>query len=220
MNEHFSELIEKLRQRLIQQGAEVEKQIARAIEALTESSAVKARQVIMADEAIDQADNEIEEEAILLLALQQPVAVDLRFLVGVLKINNDLERIGDHAVNIAGCVERIVQNRTARPVVNIPFLAETARGMLKDTLDAFVSRDPVLAASVIRRDDILDDKNRSLIRELLTYMAESPSLISCCLELISISKNLERVGDLATNIAEDTIFIAQARVVKHHTADV
>jgi phosphate transport system protein len=220
MKEHFAEQLEELRRRLILLGSEVEKQIADAVEALKGSSGEKARSVIAADEKIDRAEVEIEEEAIHLLALQQPVAVDLRFLVGVLKINNDLERIGDHAVNIAEGAERISEQKPIKPFVDIPHMAEIAMSMLKDALDSFVNRDPELAARVIARDDLLDEKNESIIRELLTFMAESPSLISYCLELISVSKNLERVGDLATNIAEDTIYIARAKLVKHHAAEI
>ncbi len=220
MKEHFAEQLEHLRRRLILFGAEVEKQIAAAVEALTEGSAIKARAVIAADELIDRTEVEIEEEAIQLFALQQPVAVDLRLLIGALKINNDLERIGDHAVNIAEGAERISGMKPVKPFVDLPHMAEIAMSMLKNALDSFVNRDTSLANDVIRKDDVLDEKNQSIIRELLTYMAETPSLISYCLELISVSKNLERVGDLATNIAEDTIYIAQAKVVKHHAAEI
>jgi phosphate transport system protein len=220
MKEHFAEQLEHLRRRLILFGAEVEKQIAASVEALTEASEIKARAVIAADEIIDRTEVEIEEEAIQLFALQQPVAVDLRLLIGALKINNDLERIGDHAVNIAEGAERIAEMKPVKPFVDLPHMAAIAMEMLKKSLDSFVNRDTALAQEVIRRDDILDDKNKSIIRELLTYMAETPSLISYCLELISVSKNLERVGDLATNIAEDTIYIAQAKVVKHHATEI
>ncbi len=158
----------------------------------------------------------IDEDAIDLLATQQPVAGDLRLLVSALKINTDLERIGDHAVNIAEAAERMSRFRPFKPWVDIPYMAEIARGMLQDSLDAFVRRDAALALAVCKRDDILDEKNKSIIRELLTYMAENPSLITACLEIIGVSKNLERVGDLATNIGEETIYIAQGEIIKHH----
>ena len=216
MKEHFAEQLEALRRNLILMGGEVERQIQRAIEALTDVDSEKARAVIAADEEIDRMEVNIEEQAISLLALQQPVAVDLRFLVAALKINSDLERIGDHAVNIAEGAERMAGQKPFKPFIDLPYMAEVAMSMLKQSLDAFVNRDAELAKKVIRRDDILDEKNVSLIRELLTYMAEYPTLITYCIELISISKNLERVGDLATNICEDTIFIAEARWVKHH----
>ncbi len=216
MKEHFAERLEGLRRRLILMGGEVETQIRASIEALIEGSAEKAHAVIARDEEIDRLENQIEEEAIQLLALEQPVAIDLRFLVGVLKINNDLERIGDHAVNIAEGAERLSGRPPFQPAIGIRSMSEMVQVMLRQSLDAFIARDAALAKQVIQQDDILDAKNEGVIRQLLTYMAEMPALISHCLELISVSKNLERVGDLATNIAEDTIFIAEAKLVKHH----
>jgi phosphate transport system protein len=215
MKEHFSELLENLRRQLIGMGAEVETQIRLAVDALVEADAVKARQVIEHDRAIDEMEVKNEEDTIHLLATQQPVASDLRLLVAGLKINSDLERIGDHAVNIAEAAERMSHVRPFKPWVDVPFMAEIARGMLRDSLDAFVRRDSELAYAVCRRDDILDDKNKSLIRELLTYMVENPALISSCIEIMSLSKNLERVGDLSTNIAEETIFVAEGQNIKH-----
>jgi len=215
MKEHFSDKLENVRRELVSMGADVEEQIQRAVEALVEADSAKARLVIERDHAIDQMEIRIEEDAILLLATQQPVAVDLRFLVSVVKINADLERIGDHAVNIAECAERMSQMRKFKPWVDIPHMADVARGMLKHALDAFVRRDIALALDVCKRDDILDEKNKSLIRELLTYMAEHPSLITACIEIMSVSKNLERVGDLATNIAEETIYIAEGEIIRH-----
>jgi phosphate transport system protein len=219
LKEHFSEQLEDLRRNLILMGGEVERQIQRSIEALTEVDAEKAAAVIAADAEIDRMEMVVEDQAVQLLALQQPVAGDLRFLIAVLKINNDLERIGDHAVNIAEGAQRLAGQKPFKPFIDIPYMAEVAMSMLKQSLDAFVNRDALLAKKVIKKDDILDDKNVSIIRELLTYMAEYPNLITYFLELISISKNLERVGDLATNICEDTIFIAEARWVKHHATE-
>jgi len=219
VKEHFSEQLEDLRRNLILMGGEVERQIQHAIEALTEVDAKKAGDVIAADAEIDRMEMAVEEQAVHLLALQQPVAVDLRFLVAALKINNDLERIGDHAVNIAEGAERLAGQKPFKPFVDIHYMSEVAMSMLKQSLDAFVNRDASLARQVIKKDDILDDKNVSLIRKLLTYMAEYPNLITYCLELISVSKNLERVGDLASNICEDTIYMAEARWVKHHATE-
>ena len=219
VKEHFAEQLESLRRNLILMGGEVERQIQHAIEALTEVDEKKAADVIAADAEIDRMEMVVEEQAVHLLALQQPVAVDLRFLVAALKINNDLERIGDHAVNIAEGAERLAGQKPFKPFIDINYMAEVAMSMLKQSLDAFVNRDASLAKHVIKKDDILDDKNVSIIRELLTYMAEYPNLITYCIELISISKNLERVGDLASNICEDTIYMAEARWVKHHATE-
>ena len=216
MKEHFSERLETLRRQLIAMGAEAESQIAAAIEALVYGDAAKARAVIEGDKVIDQMEIRIDEGAIDLLATQQPVAGDLRLLVSALKINADLERIGDHAVNIAEAAERMSKTRPFKPWIDIPYMAEIARGMLQDSLDAFVRRDAALALAVCKRDDLLDEKNKSIIRELLTYMAENPSLITACLEIIGVSKNLERVGDLATNIGEETIYIAQGEIIRHN----
>lgn len=215
MKEHFGEQLEEVRRQLIFMGGEVEKQIRSAVDAVMDGSVDKAREVIARDREIDDLENRIEDATIHLFALQQPVAVDLRFLIGVLKINNDLERIGDHAVNVAEGAERLAALRNGKMNVDLRYMADHAMAMLSDALASFINRDPALAREVIKRDDILDHRNESLIRELLTYMAETPAMISRGLELISISKNLERVGDLATNIAEDTIFIAEARLVKH-----
>jgi phosphate transport system protein len=215
MKEHFSELLENLRRQLIGMGAEVENQIRLAIDALVEADATKARHVIENDRTIDELEVKNEEDTIHLLATQQPVASDLRLLVAGLKINSDLERIGDHAVNIAEAAERMSHVRPFKAWIDIPYMAEIARGMLRDSLDAFVRRDSELAFAVCRRDDLLDDKNKSLIRELLTYMAEDPTLISRCIEIMGVSKNLERVGDLSTNIAEESIFIAEGQNIKH-----
>ncbi len=216
MKEHFSERLETLRRQLITMGAQAESQIAAAIEALVTGDAAKARAVIEGDKAIDQMEIRIDEGAVDLLATQQPVAGDLRLLVSALKINADLERIGDHAVNIAEAAERLSKTRPFKPWIDIPYMAEIARGMLQDSLDAFVRKDAALALAVCKRDDLLDEKNKSIIRELLTYMAENPSLITASLEIIGISRNLERVGDLATNIGEETIYIAQGDIIKHN----
>jgi len=220
VKEHFAEQLEELRRNIILMGGEVERQIHRAIEALIEVDPEKAHSVIEADHEIDRMEMKVEDLAVQLFAMQQPVAVDLRFLIAALKINNDLERIGDHAVNIAEAAERLANQKPFKPFIDIPYMAEVAESMLKQSLDAFVNRDAALAKQVLKKDDILDEKNVSIIRELLTYIAEYPALTTYCIELISISKNLERVGDLATNIAEDTIFIAEAKWVKHHATEI
>jgi phosphate transport system protein len=215
MKEHFGELLENLRRQLIGMGAEVENQIRLAVEALVDADGNKARQVIDRDHVVDQMEIKNEEDAIHLLATQQPVAGDLRLLVAALKINADLERIGDHAVNIAEGAERMSRFRPFKPWIDIPYMAEIARGMLQQSLDSFVRRDAELALEVCKRDDLLDEKNKSIIRELLTYMAENPMLISASIEIMSVSKNLERVGDLSTNIAEETIYVAEGANIKH-----
>ena len=216
MKEHFAEQLESLRQQLILMAVEAESQVKLAVEALVEADAAKAARVIERDKVLDQMEVRNEDVTVHLLATQQPVAGDLRFLVAALKINNELERIGDHAVNIAEAAQRTAGQKPFQPSVDLTHMAEIARGMLKQALDAFVRRDYALAREVCRKDDLLDDKNRSIIRELLTYMAENPALISRSIEIMYVSKNLERVGDLATNIAEEAIFMARGIQIKHH----
>jgi phosphate transport system protein len=219
VKEHFSTQLEFLRQQLILMGAEVESQIRMAVEAHVTGDTDEAKRVIGRDPVVDQMELRNEEAAVHLLALQQPVAADLRFLVAALKINNDLERIGDHAVNIAEGAIRLDAAKSGRPNVDLTHMAEIARTMLKRALDSFVRKDPALALEVCKEDDVLDQKNRSIIRELLTYMAENPAMITASIEIMTASRNLERVGDLATNIGEETIFIAEGRTIKHHVAD-
>jgi phosphate transport system protein len=215
MKEHFAELLERLRRELIGMGAEVESQIRVAVEALVEGDAAKARAVCERDPVVNDLEVRNEEAVIHLLATQQPVASDLRLLVAAVRINADLERIGDHAVNIAQAAERLAGVKPFKPWIDVPHMAEVVRGMLRDALDAFVRRDTVLAKRVLERDDVVDAKNLSIIRELLTYMAENPALIGRSIEIMLISRNLERVADLATNIAEEAIFIAEGLVIKH-----
>ena len=171
MKEHFAERLENLRRRLILMGSEVEKQIRSSIEALTEGSVEKARGVIARDEEIDRLENQIEEETIQLLALEQPVAIDLRFLVAVLKINNDLERIGDHAVNIAQSALRLIALHVEiTPTPEIEDMARRARGMLADALDAFIRADGAVGREVCKADDAVDALHDSVFRILLTHM--------------------------------------------------
>ncbi len=216
MERHFEVELQMLLEQLLLMGGHAESIIQKSILSLERLDVALANEVFADDKIVDRLEIEIEERCLLLLALQQPLARDLRFITAALKISNDLERVGDHAVNIAEGAERMAGQKPFKPFIDLPYMAEVAMSMLKQSLDAFVNRDAELARQVIKRDDILDEKNVSLIRELLTYMAEHHNLITYCLELISISKNLERVGDLATNICEDTIFIAEARWVKHH----
>jgi phosphate transport system protein len=154
-----------------------------------------------------------------LLALRQPMAGDLRFITAALKISNDLERVGDHAVNIAGSAQRLSGLPQLKPLVDIPRLADLAGDMLREALDAFVRGDAATARKLVRRDDAVDDLNRQVFRELLTFMIEDPSTITRAMELILVGRNLERVADLATNVAEEVVFVAEARIIKHHSEE-
>ncbi len=215
---HFDERLEELTQHLHQMSDEIEELVRRAV-SYVGAAAVDAAEIKQADEAIDRAEIEIEESAIELLALHQPMAGDLRVIVTVLKINNDLERIGDHAVNIAQAAERLA--RLSRKVPIPPELDEmsrAAREMLRDALDAFVHESAEEACSVVRRDDHVDQLQDSLFRVMLTHMTEHN--ISGCLQVILIGRNLERIADLATNIGEDVVYMVRGTTIRHQGGEV
>ena len=215
MERHFELELEALQEQVLLMGGRVESIIQKSISALERRDPALARQVIVGDVVIDRMENEIDERCLRLLALQQPLAGDLRFITGALKISNDLERVGDHAVNIAGGADRLAGLPPLKPLVDIPRLATLATGMLREALNAFVRHDAEAARQICRRDDAVDALNRQLFRELISFMIEDPSTITRAMELILVARNLERVADLATNVAEEVVFIAEARVIKH-----
>jgi phosphate transport system protein len=217
MQRHFVQELEMLKTNLIKMASFAEEAIADAIRAVLQRDRQLAEQVIAKEERINALEIEIDDAVIDLLALQQPVATDLRFILAALKINNDLERIGDHAVNIAQSAIKRADHPPVRPLVDIPSMADITKTMLRDAIDAFIQLNTALAHKVLNSDDQIDDLNRKVVDQLVEVMRESPDTISEALELIRISRNLERVADLATNIAEEVIFMAEARIVKHHT---
>jgi phosphate transport system protein len=198
----YDEHIALLTRKILEMGGMVEHQIARAIEALVNRSIEQANQVIEQDDQIDRMEEEIDQFAIRLLATRQPMAGDLRLIAMAMKISNDLERIGDYATNIAKRCERLAKEPPVKPLYAIPRMAQIAQAMIKDILDAYVERDADKAITVWHRDDEVDDMFTSLFRELLTYMMEDARNISACIDLIFVAKNLERIGDHTTNIAE------------------
>ena len=214
---HFHEQLDALKQRLLDMSERAEGLIDLAVEALLSRDAGKAEAVIASDKEVDALEVEIEQLAVSLLALQQPMARDLRFIIGAIKISSDLERVGDHAVNIAQSTQRLIDLKTyITPDPEIEDMARRARQMLGDALDAFVRSDGALGRDVCKRDDQVDALHDSLFRILLTHMLENPSTISAALELFLVSRNLERVADLATNIGEDAVFLAEGKQIKHH----
>ena len=213
---HFHQRLDELTGQLMAMAQMVEELLSSSLAALTERDLASAQAVILADREIDASEIDIEEGCVNLLALQQPVARDLRRLVAILKINNDLERVGDHAVNIAEAVERLGDARAEWTIpIELSESAVIARGMLRDALDAFLQRDSDKAREVTARDDRVDRLHDALLRSLLTVMMESPARISSSLDLILISRNVERVADLATNIAEDVVYLAEGRTIRH-----
>jgi phosphate transport system protein len=213
---HFEDELHELKNRLLTMGALVEDRVQRAVVALIERRAELAEAVIAGDQEINDLEIEIDARCLKLLVLQQPAASDLRFITAALKINPDLERIGDQAVNVAENALRILPHAPMRPLMDIPRMAELAQGMTRDSLDAFVRRDVALARSVLSRDDQVDALKDQVFRVLLTYMMADPGTIERALGLILVSRNLERIADHATNIAEDVIFMVEARDVRHH----
>jgi phosphate transport system protein len=219
MERHFDSELEELKNKLLLMGGRTEAIIQKSVEALKRRDAELATAVLDDDRAIDRLEIDIEERCVSLLALRQPLAADLRSITAALKISNDLERMGDHAVNIATCAVRLAETPPLKPLVDIPRMAAMASSMLRDALDAFVRRDAATARRLCRRDDEVDNLNRQLFRELLSYMMEDPSTITRAMDLILVARNLERVADLATNIAEEVVFIAEARIIKHHVEE-
>ncbi len=214
---HFHEQLEQLEQRLLDMSERSEELVDLAVDALLRRDAGKAEAVIAGDREIDALEVEIERRTVALLALQQPMARDLRFVIGAIKISSDLERVGDHAVNVAQSAQRLIEMQSnITPDPEIEDMARHARRMLGDSLDAFVRADGALGRDVCRRDDQVDALHDSLFRILVTHMLEDPSTISAALELFLVSRNLERVADLATNIAEDAVYLAEGKTIKHH----
>jgi phosphate transport system protein len=220
VHRHFHDELSHVKVRLLTMSGEAEAALGRAVEGLLERDEDKARRVIAGDRVIDSMEVEIEEQCINLLALQQPMARDLRMLTSALKIANDLERVGDHAVNIAQSAERLSQARPITPEPEIIEMARLARDMLSDALEAFIRGDAAAGREVCLRDDKVDALHRSVFRILLTHMMEDPHMIGAGMELFLVSRNLERVADLATNIGEDVVFLVEGKSIKHHAEDI
>jgi phosphate transport system protein len=198
----FDEDLAELTRLIATMGGLVEQQVAASVEALTKRDSEAAERVVSQDDRVDELEQQIDQLAIRLLAIRQPLAVDLRVIAMALKISNDLERTGDYAVNIAKRVKRINVHEQLKPFITIPLMAEICEGMLKDVLDAYIERDGEKALEVWRRDPDVDEYYNQLFRELLTYILEDPKLTGVCIDLMFVAKNLERIGDHATNIAE------------------
>jgi phosphate transport system protein len=216
---HFDLQLSHLKERLLLMAARAEALINTAIEAVRTKDAAMAEHIFALDREIDRMEIDIENEAIALMALHQPMGGDLRFLVGAIKINNDLERIGDHGVNIAQSALKLAGEPDITPLVDIPQMSELALAMLRDSLESFIAGDYEKAREVCRRDDQVDSLKRHVLVKLSMIMGEKPETIGRGIELILVSRNLERIADLATNISEETIYTVQAKVIKHRFED-
>ena len=216
---HFQDELEQLKTRLLEMGGLAEDRVRSAVEGLVERDATLVDRVLIGDVPINQLHIEIDGRCFKLLALHQPMAVDLRAIMSAIKINTDLERVGDLAINIAEAARQYSIHPPVKKLIDIPRMATIAQRMLRDALDAFVRRDTALAQGVLNEDDALDALKTQIFRELLTYMLQDPGTIEPALDLILISRHLERIGDHATNVAEDVIFMVSAKDVRHHAAE-
>jgi phosphate transport system protein len=216
---HFQEELEQLKTRLLEMGGLAEEQVRLAVKGLVDRDRDLTTRVLGGDDPLNALHIEIDNRCFTLLALYQPMAVDLRAIVAAVKINTDLERVGDLAINIAEAAGRYAVHPPVKKLIDIPRMANIAQAMLRDALDAFVRRDTALAQLVLNEDDRLDALKTQIFRELLTYMLQDPSTIEPALDLILISRHLERIGDHATNVAEDVIFMVSAKDVRHHAAE-
>jgi phosphate transport system protein len=219
MERHFEKDLEELKERLLWMGSLTERAVRQSVKAVLESDESLGKAVLGDEDAINELQIEIDERVVQLLALQQLMATDLRFVLAVSRINNDLERIADQAVNIAQSALRIVRHPRVKPYVDLPRMGTLAESMVRDALNALVERNVELARSVLSRDDQVDGLRDQIFRELLTYMMENSAVVFPAFELILVAKNLERVGDHATNIAEDVIYIVAGRDVRHPALD-
>ena len=213
---HFQEELEALQGRLLEMGGLAEERVSAAVQSLVGRDITAIERVLYGDEPINALHVEIDNRCFKLLALHQPMATDLRAIVAAVKINTDLERVGDLAVNIAEAAKRYATHPPVKKLIDIPQMGDIAQEMLHDALDAFVRRDTTLAQQVLNEDDRLDGLKTQIFRELLEYMLNDLATVEPALDLILVSRHLERIGDHATNIAEDVIFMVSALDVRHH----
>jgi phosphate transport system protein len=219
MDRHFDDELQNVKKKLLEMATLVEKSITKSLEALKKRDIKIAASIREIDHEIDAFEIKIEDMCIELIARHQPVGSDLRLLIGVIKMTNDLERMGDHAVNIADCVNFLIEQPHIRPVANIWSMAKIVNEMLNDSVESFIHSDAIKAQTVCERDSTVDNMRDETIRIQLTYMLEDTDKIGAAIQYISVAKNLERIADLSTNISEDVIYITQARVIKHHAEE-
>jgi phosphate transport system protein len=219
MTVHLHREIDRLKRRILALGEIVQERVRQAVKSVEEKDAELARRVVEGDVAIDQAEVEIEEDCLKILALHQPVAVDVRFIVAVLKINSDLERIGDLAVNIAERGVYLAEHDRPQALMDFPGMAAKGQAMLRDSLDALVNLDPHLARRVCADDDEVDAINRQIYDQVKEEIRNRPENLSPLIHLLSVSRHIERIADHATNIAEDVIYMVRGEIVRHRTED-
>jgi phosphate transport system protein len=213
---HFIEELELLKTKLLEMSSLVEAAIQRSISAVTQKDPGAAAEVFKNEARINAIELEIDEFAVNLLALQQPMAADLRLIVAALKINTDLERMGDLSVNIAQRAMSLMEEPVIKPMIDIPHIAGLVQSMVRKALDAFVMRDADLARSVLASDDAVDSLRSACYHELVSFMEKDPQNIMPALDLLNVTRSLERIADHSTNIAEDVLFLVKGIDVRHH----
>jgi phosphate transport system protein len=219
MTRKFQQDLDELKQTLLRMAAKAEMMIHESIQALVKRDQDLSGNIPILESEVNGLQLEIDDRAFKLLALQQPMAHDLRFIIAAMKISSDLERIGDQAVNITENTEALLQFPELKPLIDIPQMAEISKGMVRDALDAFVEEDAAKGREVVLRDDKVDGLKDQVFREVLTYMISDPRTIQVGLQLILVARNLERIADHATNIAEDVVYMVEAKDIRHHAED-
>lgn len=212
----YEEELALLNRNLLEMASLVESRIAKSIKALREGNMILAQEVIRTDEQVNSMEIDIDNLCVKILALYQPEATDLRTVTMIMKVNNDLERIGDHASSISRMAVFMADYPQIKPLVDIPKMADKAMEMLRESLDAFIKRDAQLALEVCRKDDEVDNYEPQIVRELITFIMSDPSMLNQALRYIYVARHIERVADLATNIAENAYYIATGEMLKHH----
>lgn len=216
---HFEQDLEQLKAKLLEMSALVERAVYLSVQGVVEKNEDLAYQVIKNEGRINQLEIEVDDMAISLLALQHPLAQDLRLVTAAIKINNDLERMGDLSVSIAQSALALMREPVIRPLIDIPHIAGLAQSMVRKALDAFVTRDPELARSVLASDDAVDNMRTASYHELISFMEKNPEHIPQALNLLTVVRNLERIADHSTNIAEDVLFLVKGIDVRHHNEE-
>jgi phosphate transport system protein len=216
---HFEQELDLLKAKLLEMSALVESAVYRSVQGVVEKNEELAQQVLRNEARINQLEIEVDNLAIGILALQAPMAQDLRLVTAAIKINNDLERMGDLSVSIAQSALALMREPVIRPLIDIPHIAGLAQSMVRKALDAFVNRDSELARSVLASDDAVDNMRTASYHELISFMEKNPEHIPQALYLLSVVRNLERIADHATNIAEDVLFLIKGIDVRHHNEE-
>jgi phosphate transport system protein len=215
----FDEDLERLKQTLLKMAAKSEAMIDSSIQALVQRDLGLADEIVDQEEDVNRLQLEIDDRCFKLLALRQPMAHDLRFVIAAMKISSDLERIADQAVNIWENTKELLNFPELKPLIDIPRMAEISKGMVRESLDAFVESDAAKAREIVLRDDEVDALKDQVFRELLTYMISDPKTIQVALQLILVARHLERIADHATNICEDVVYLVEAKDIRHHAEE-